>query len=416
MKSSWAFPLLFLFALGAVSSQSAMDLFSALTLLTGLVVSFRTHNWSTWKTPLNYFLLLAFVHVALSYYWNQVPWTYSGPGLLEFVWMIVLVAFTVAWRVTPPERYRWFLIPIFLGGFYSVFTYAMGYSPLHQTVADREANMSYIWRSGGFMNDAMGWSHTAGPLAAITIAVTFYAWFFARNAFSRKTRWVLLGTSALMFLTVIFTMTRGVWFGVALCLPFAIATLNWRKGIYAAAAVVLISLAVVQSLPQVKKRAASTMNYEKTHDSERLVLWRANFEMVKDDPWFGLGYGENRRRLREYYDRLGVREGQFESHAHNQLIHFAAGTGIPGALLYASLILVLVWMSMRLAQSSMLKREHLEAAVMLGIMAAFIAFALDGLTESNFSIAKNRYLFVLLAGLVLSRWRPELWRLNQSAR
>ena len=390
-----------------------MDLFSGLIVIGALTQSVRARNFKAWRTPFNYFFVLAVVHVALSYYWNQVPWEFSGPGLAEFRWIIVLLAFKIAWDRVSDSQFRWFLIPLALAGFYSVLTYALGFSPLHQTWGDREANLSYIWRTGGFMNDAMGWSQTAGPLAAVLLGTSLFFATHAKSALSHRATWALGAVTGLMLLTVLFTMTRGVWIGLALGVPLALATLNWKRGLLTGAAIAILAIAVVALVPPVRSRVISTLDYQKTHDSERLVLWRANGEMVKEHPWFGLGYGENRRRLREYYDRLEVRAGQFESHAHNQYIQFASGTGIPGALLYLAFMGATIVLAVRLRREAEVRGEMILAAVLLGTTAGALTFALDGLTEANFSIAKNRYLFVLLAGLVLSRWRPELWRFRK---
>ena len=143
-------------------------------------------------------------------------------------------------------------------------------------------------------------------------------------------------------------------------------------------------------------------DYSNNYDSERVWLWKANFKIFMDHPLLGIGYGQYKFRLREYYDILGAPISQFESHAHNQYLHFLAGTGALGLLCFLIFVgfnLYSGWQLIRLTKNTNLQ------TFAYGLFAAQISFLIGGLTESNFERAKVRWTYLVFTALVLATIR-----------
>lgn len=395
--------LAFFLLLGLLSSQSAIDLFSSLSFLFVIVVLWRERRWPEGLKTFGPVFAIWFTAVAAGYVFNAAPEAPWLTGLVEFRWMFEFFVYvTLLQKAELNEKtVRVAMIPFLAAGAYSVLSYALGYHPFYQTIADREQNLSWIWRSGGLMNDAMGWSQTAGPFFCMLFGL-------ATMALRRRGRppGVLMLATVLMGGAVLFALTRGVWLAVAVAIPAMGFVLDRKKGLVAIGAVAAVTVLLFAFSPALRDRAAATLDFQKTHDSERLVLWRANLEIASKAPILGIGYGENKRRLREFYDDLGVPAGQFEGHAHNQYLHWLSGTGLVGLGCY----LVFLFLVMRESLRGFRKHtgDWFLQGLCMGTFGAFVCFAIAGLTESNFNISKNRLAILFIAGLAvaIARRRP----------
>lgn len=99
---------------------------------------------------------------------------------------------------------------------------------------------------------------------------------------------------------------------------------------------------------------------------------------------------------------MGLTGDEFNAHAHNQVLHFLAGTGVLGALGYVFFFALFVSWSWVLARDGAGPLKALPWALLLFQLSFFIG----GMTESNFSIAKNRMALIAVWAWVLAlRWK-----------
>lgn len=388
-----------LFIIAVLVSQSAMDLFSSLILLTMAFWLAIRRDGEPLRTGWNWLFLAWFVVLALGYAVNLAanpPWFH---GLGTFRWFLEFLALVALWRTLRPGRASWkFACGVFiLCGAYSVAVYALGFNPLFEGPEKREANLAYLWRSGGFYGEAMAWAHTMGPIFALCAGAGYKLWT------RRDPLWWWFAIAAgFTGLAVLFTMTRGVWAAAALTIPVMAYLVDRRRGFVALALVIVGSATILTISPSIRDRVLFTLNFQQTHDSERLVLWRTNYHIFKDSPLVGWGYGENQRRLREAYDSLGVPENQFTGHAHNQIMHMLAGTGALGLACYL-VFWWLIWRTTRLWwKASGENADPLPEALAFGILGAILLFHLGSMTEANFAIAKNRMAILTIASVAVA--------------
>lgn len=82
----------------------------------------------------------------------------------------------------------------------------------------------------------------------------------------------------------------------------------------------------------------------------RLFVWRNAIDLVIDQPWSGVGFGEF--RLAWILSPLGYRSGQYFDNAHNIILQLAVELGLPIALLVISLLLFSFWQALRISRKA----------------------------------------------------------------
>ncbi|HEY8271320.1 MAG TPA: O-antigen ligase family protein, partial [Pseudobdellovibrionaceae bacterium] len=198
---------------------------------------------------------------------------------------------------------------------------------------------------------------------------------------------------------VVLSLTRGIWIGFAFALLFCAGFLGRKVFASSVLALVLTAGLLFYGSRRIQNRVMGKTNAESQSNNERMLYWKANLQIFKDYPLWGIGYSQNNIHVEEYLKKEGV-EGLVGTHAHNQYLHFLAGTGLLGlACFLAFLALVFYSLLRRLWQWRKQKSSSDQYYLLLGAFAAILCFAIGSLTESNFSIAKNRFAFLFIAAL-----------------
>lgn len=133
-------------------------------------------------------------------------------------------------------------------------------------------------------------------------------------------------------------------------------------------------------LSEVKRSRIGTI-VDPYHPSnvERLNLWRAGIQVIKDHPLFGVGDIDMQnvyKIYRKYYDR------ETYGHFHNNYVHFLAALGIPGFIIVMFLIISILLTHIKIYKA--LNAVEFASSYALGALAAFTGFLGSGLAEWNF--------------------------------
>jgi O-antigen ligase len=407
MKLGWIF---YFFFIALLSSQSLMDLGSTLMAISVLLVWWQKRKLGE-KLPVPHLglekvFLAWLVIILLGLLASRQPDTPWLKSFLEFRWILEFYIYITALNVLQPteKNIRQLLPVVWVTAIYTLLCYFLKFDLLHQGWADREAQLlldqNHIWyRAGGLFMNPMPYAHTYGTLAALMMGPLFY---FQRGEWLKNKFWIFgLG---LTLLGIVFSFTRGIWLGLAVACLMMASFINWKKGLGVLGALILIAAGLFLSVREVRERILFSFDPATSYDSERLIIWKTNWLIFSENPILGLGYGENGRRLREYFDRLNVPKGFLESHAHNQYLHFLAGTGILGLLCFVLVIGFLFRMHFQAFRGFSSSQEPFWKGLALGVLGAEITFYVAGVTESNFSIAKNRYFILLVWALGCWLW------------
>lgn len=386
--------------LGLVVSQSLMDLFFVLTFFVLIfflrMESKSTHIKEIFKSKIVIFSLIWFGYLIIDFILKSPEKTLVKTVMSQFVWIPLFPLFVILWSRLE-MKLKWIqtvLVFLFIGSLFAVLVFIFGFDPLHQSWSDRTHNLAGFWRSGGFYSNPMALAQTYGPLLMMLTPLSLSSLF--SKVKRTRLQFLLISTFVMTGFAVLFTFTRGVWIGFVISGVIGGFILNRKVGLMALLTTVLTTILLMISWPRFNERVLQVFDAKKSYDSERMVIWKTNWYIFQENPILGIGYGENKRRLREYYDLLKVPAGQFEGHAHNQYLHFLSGTGIIGLLFY------LIWFGFFLKINYQIYHRYRELKqrdkqyLFLGIFLAQLTFHFGAMTESNFSIAKNRMLIVLI--------------------
>jgi len=386
-----------LFLISVLVSQSAMDFFSV--LFCGAWI------WSFWKSKksartarllptfgLETVWIAWVLIVAIGFFLNPLDPSYGVTRVVEFKWILILYAMVGIWlQLKPDRRYLGFFIGYML--FFSVTNLLFFFVNVPLFASLRYGSHEFL-RAGGFFGNPMTFAHSFLIFLCLFMGVVLSE---LKSMTQKQKLWALvaLGCSVLGLLL---TFTRGVWIGFTVSI--LVTFLFWKPKYSLVLGILVVGLAfgTYQSSQVFRWRVDSTIREVQGH-SERKNLWQANALMVKENPFFGLGYGQNTMELPKFYDRLGITEGRMESHAHNQLIHLAAGTGLLGLFCYVAVWLFFYILLIRLWRMTNL--ESWDRGIVLGALLGQTAFLIGGLTEANFEHSKVRFAVMIAWSYVI---------------
>jgi O-antigen ligase len=372
--------LLVLFYIALFSSQSAIDLFDFLIVLLVTYQLIKKKKWPevwkefypAWFWPL--WIAILAVGLILNPHTDALE---VSKQLWEFRWIYTFLIFVYLFRTYDLQStfVRWIILAMI---------------PLN-VVAFVMFLFSPNDRAGGMMGHSMPYAHSMGPVFCLALIYLFSEW--KRLKLNDR---IVIGLSAATSLAMIlFTMTRGVWVGVAVAVSFTF--LVWYRKIFwkfAIAGAVLVAIALGVS-HKLYDRVFAKTDIEARSNYERFSLWKANWMIVEDHPIFGIGYSQNSKELRPYFDKMGLPPDQLESHAHNQFLQFWSGSGTVGLICFIAFLFLLL----QPIASAGSKAKGEVQSILIGLFCAILSFVIAGVTEANFSIAKNRFLFLLFAGI-----------------
>lgn len=324
---------------------------------------------SEWKWILN----LYFMYWFLNYYFLQHRQLVTSPAnnLLP----------SMFWRPL-----YWVLLTSFLYGAISYFTGVDLF---------KQAPLTHGKRFGGPFDDPMNFAHIYGMYLVFLTAYLLGPVGSFKNLFTNKTKILLLVTIATTAVSVFLSLTRGAWIGVFFTLISLFFMVNWRWGMSAISVGIMSALILYSNSETVRVRIDQAVYPIQGYDNERINLWRTNWEMFIDHPILGVGHGDYKKYLPDYFEKLGIPADHFQSHAHNQYLQFLSNTGILGFLFYLVFIFGILGMTYRGYRQS-------KDPLLLGSLGAQIAFHVGSLTECNFERAKVRLVYLFFCALALS--------------
>ncbi len=317
-------------------------------------------------------------------------------------WMFLVVSGTFALMLAPPtlKGYRFFLFFTTLIGAYAIFQSFTGIDFLRpgsdRAVQKLDVRQEIrLWRSAGLFGSPMGYVYIAGMHACLSLAV---ALVFPKER--RRLRVISLISFCVIVASLITTYVRGAWIAMAIAfLTMAwIASRRWFYWTVGAGTAAFGALFV--GLIQFRERLLSLFNPQYASNSDRWLLWQMNIKMWLDYPIFGIGWGENETRAREYLTKMGHPKA-FSGHAHNNYLEALSGTGLLGFMAFVFFIGFFIWLTWRLWKR--LPRDlYWARSLTLACFGAQIYIHLGGLTECNFKAGATSHNLIIVFSLVAS--------------
>jgi O-antigen ligase len=191
------------------------------------------------------------------------------------------------------------------------------------------------------------------------------------------------------------TQVRGAWIGFAAGALAAVAGLG-RRGLIAAAALVVLVPALVLGLPGVGARFRTIGDAADETTRDRLAMLEAGRRLVVEHPLTGVGPGQ----LKHVYAQVAPPEAlrRSTSHLHNTPLQILAERGVVGLAAWLAIFAAFFVRGMAILRR--LPREAAgDRALVLGSLAAVVAFLVAGLFE--YSFGDTEVLLVAMALMAL---------------
>lgn len=226
------------------------------------------------------------------------------------------------------------------------------------------------------------WMTYSGTLMLVICAAV------ARLLYDRNGRlWAAFIMPALV-VSLLLTLTRGAWVGVAV----GVGVLFLSKDFRLIALIPIVVVAVLAFAPTaLTERMYSTIDKNDDTNRDRVAMLQAGVDIVKDHPLTGVGPDQIERIYPTYRVPGAVKETN--PHLHNVPMQIAAERGLPALAAWIWFVVTTIVSLIRLLKRP---RQVTPAAAGLGAMFAMLA---AGLSEYNFG--DSEFLMLLLVLITL---------------
>lgn len=349
-------------------------------------------------------VVLLFTNAALSGQADESLDAGSPWGRLVTSIVVPTLLYAVA-RVAPISRREWTALLAGLAclGIYLAFTAAMEITQQWSLVYPQYISNPGL---GIHFGRARGPDLNSASLGIYITASLWCAWMLCGQTSRRGVIFLLLAVMPLMAFGVLVTYTRSTWIGLATsaALVGAVQTpRRWRLPVLSAAGfagLIVVALAWDHVVGLEREGSAS----ESEHSvSQRETFAYVSWQMFKDHPIFGVGYGRFfDRKLPYLSDRR--QDVELESirglHHHNTLLSYLTETGLLGLASFVALLIAWArnaWQLTKTNEPPSWIRAH--GLLMLAILVSYLCSA--AFHDLALIPAQHSLLF-LLAGLTIN--------------
>jgi O-antigen ligase len=383
-------------ALTTMLSISASQTFLVAGLLALLIAHFRSGaklSFPPVQWPLGLFLLGTFAALALSD--NPAA---GLPQIRKLVVFSILLLLASTFHRLEQARWLvqgWILIALAaaLKGFWQFAT--------RLEAAESKGIDFYVAyipnRITGFMSHWM----TFSGMQMVALLLGLSLLFFAER---RRSARIALATACLLIgISILLSLTRGVWLATAAGLLYLLW--NWKRW-----SILIVPLAIallfVAGPLTIRSRLSS---FRKPHgqldsNQHRIVTWRTGIQMIRAHPWFGLGPEMVGREFNQYIPADVPRplpDGWY-GHLHNIYLQYSAERGIPTMLMLLWLLLATLWRwgaALRQLAAGPGPTPDSRRWLLHGAIAALLGTMISGVTEHN--LGDSEVLLLTLSVLCL---------------
>jgi O-antigen ligase len=401
------FGLLFLLPIAMLTSMAATELISWLFFTFTLVLFVRRSRFggSTWgaelammksgfEIPLIGFILVTVLGLFVMVEDKVLAIDVAG----SYRWIFLLYAYTyyLSFHLQPGWRkyFHFFTICMLAMGAFAVLQFFTGIEP------PRSRSIQFHrhgrWAAVGFFNLPLTFAGVFGLFAFMMLGFSLHR---PQDVQSRYW-WMPRLATLIGFIGVVVSLTRGAWLAMAGTILLGTSIVRLRLGAIAFVVLALIGGGAYVSSSSIQQRFDSIFSTTKRSNYLRLLLWSANFEMIKDYPVLGVGAEQNNKYLETYFAKLGAPEETFRGHAHNNFLQVWATQGPLALIFYLWFSGGFIWLSWRLFRRA--QRETFYWSLGLGLVASQIYFHISGMTECNFIDGEVNHVLVLFWGLLLA--------------
>lgn len=203
----------------------------------------------------------------------------------------------------------------------------------------------------------------------------------------------------LLMAALALSLTRGVWVAYAGVLLLAGLYGGRRARLGTAVGVVVCGLLFVTAVGGFQERVRTFFDLQAFGNVGRQQIWRANWDMVKERPLIGWGYGNYKQFRGSFYERYPqYPQADRYSHAHNNFLQVWVDTGLLGLAAFGGLLWRILRQGWRAVAA---QRGEPLRSLSWGVWLGLVGFLIGGLTQYNLGDAEVALVWWASVGLLL---------------
>lgn len=207
----------------------------------------------------------------------------------------------------------------------------------------------------------------------------------------------LLVTLLLEIPVVFFNATRITWIALLIVIPVLLLCTqkNKKKAIAYSMILVILFVGIGNIIPYAHERLEVMVDKSYQANSERILMWQSARQMFVDHPLTGVGLGNYKEQYYTKYISSAAKEQTV--HAHSNIMHLAATTGLLGVFAYVAMFGYFLYEGFR-------KWQDKRTIAPLIFFLATLGFFIQGITDYNIGfigVVSKIYWMILAIYLVL---------------
>jgi len=214
-------------------------------------------------------------------------------------------------------------------------------------------------------------------------------------------KWAL-GQYLLLFALVV-SQSRGPWIA-AVVMVMVFCFMRRDVLLYKRLALIYMPVLLCFLSPGLRKRAFSIADASYAPNAERLEMWRAGRQMIRDHPLLGIGPGNMGLASPHYQSEKRKLDGPW-GHLHDTYINVAAERGLLGLLAFLNLLMVLASELWRGYQVAGAKEDEGSRIILLTALLSLVGWLVAGFTETVYHDSNVLMPFYFVMGIAVATSR-----------
>ncbi len=265
------------------------------------------------------------------------------------------------------------------------------------TIIHRFMGHDMDFRAASFSGSYM---HAGGlfMMGAIT-AAGIVAYRFKNEDVDNTPKFLYLGGFFIISAGLLFTFTRGSWIAALAGLGVLCFLTDKRLFLGVLIAAVLTGALAWNTSYMHRLKDSFRLN-QGTSQMERVYMWKAGLNIIKDRPLTGIGTGDLEKIYPKYKDPRAIEPNA--GHVHNNLLQIAIIDGLPGLAAFLWIFIVF-WI--QLYKGIQRAENPVFKYVLIAGFSISVAFFINGFFEYNFFSSQVALAFWYLMGVGMAAVR-----------
>jgi putative inorganic carbon (HCO3(-)) transporter len=329
----------------------------------------------TVRTPIDISVLLLLLMIPINLWATAIP-SKTYPQVYRLLTGVILLYSMVNWGRTS-TRIRWLVFGVVLGTFFLALFSTISVEWTQQKLLFIPA--SIYDRFILLVKDTVHRNVMAGNLV-ILFPVTLGLLLFAWKEHSGWNRFLLFMVACTVFGILILTQSRGALLALGVVLLMLI-TLRWKWGWITIPFSLLAASGIIAFLGADKFVEILSSGVSLGGLEGRLEVWSRAIYMIQDFPITGVGLGLFGDVADNLYPFFLNPVGSVP-HAHNLFLQIAVDVGIPGLIVWLSILFIVLALSWQLYRFGRQREDHWTTGLGAGLFCSQLALIVHGFLDA----------------------------------